>query len=153
MDTNLPDVDPNATTREQFAQHTEDPTCAGCHVLMEPIGFGFEHYNAVGLWRDKEHALPIDDSGEIVSTDEDNGVFHGVIELGDILAQSEQVRSCLVTQWFRFAHGRGDTEKDDCKEILEDAFRESGGDVRELLVALTQTDAFRYRTKGEGEAQ
>jgi hypothetical protein len=154
VDTTPPEIDPNATTREKFAQHTNDATCAGCHVLMDPIGFGFERYDAVGLWRETDHGLPIDDSGEIVMTEADDGVFHGVIELGERLAQSAEVRACLVTQWFRFAHGRSETTEDRCTmDSLVERFTASGGDIRELLVALTQTDAFLYRSDGsEGGA-
>ena len=155
VDNTPPEVDPEATTREKFAQHTSDPTCAGCHVLMDPIGFGFERYDGVGLWRETDHGLPIDDSGEILLTKADNGVFHGVVELGERLAGSAEVRACLVTQWFRFAHGRAETKDDRCTmDSLGESFEASGGDIRELLVALTQTDAFLYRSAigGEGDA-
>src|SRR5690606_28192980 len=45
-----PVVTPDATTRERFSQHRADPACAGCHMLMDPIGLGFEHYDALGQW-------------------------------------------------------------------------------------------------------
>ncbi len=46
-----PEVDPTATTREKFSQHSSDPACAGCHRLMDPIGFGFESYDGIGQFR------------------------------------------------------------------------------------------------------
>ena len=56
---------------------------------------------------------------------------------------------CIATQWFRFAYGRGETAADDCTiSSLASALVAAKGDVRELLVALTQTDAFRFRRAG-----
>jgi hypothetical protein len=141
-----PDVKPNATTRERFAEHSENPACAGCHVKMDPVGFGFEHYDGIGLWRDTDQGLPIDDVGELVDTRGIDGPFHGVTGLAHKLAQSEEVRQCVATQWFRFGYGRVEGEDDRCAmDQVQKAFAASGFNVKELLVALTQTDAFRYR--------
>jgi hypothetical protein len=142
-----PTPDPNATTREQYEQHREDPACAGCHVLFDPVGFGFEHYDATGRWRTTENGFDIDASGELAATDVD-GDFVGARELGERLAGSEQVAGCVARQWFRFAYGRSESEElDACNlETIDAAFAESGHDMRELLVALTQTDAFLFRT-------
>jgi hypothetical protein len=141
-----PAVDPNATTRERFSQHSEDPGCGGCHKLMDPIGFGFEHYDGVGLYRTMDGSMPVDASGEIVGSKDANGKFDGAVELASRLAESEEVRACVVTQWFRFAHGRNDVKEDTCSmEQLRAAFKDAHYDVKELLVALTQTDAFLYR--------
>ncbi|HEY8924041.1 MAG TPA: DUF1585 domain-containing protein, partial [Polyangia bacterium] len=60
------------------------------------------------------------------------------------------VQICYATQWFRFAYGRGESTADACSiSDLATAFAAAKGDVRELLVALTQTDAFRYRRAGD----
>ncbi|MDI1480939.1 DUF1592 domain-containing protein [Polyangium sp. y55x31] len=143
---NAPDVRPDATTRERFAEHSENPACAGCHIKMDPVGFGFEHYDGIGLYRDTDQGLPIDDSGELVDTRGIDGPFEGVVELGQRLAQSEEARQCVATQWFRFAYGRVEGEDDRCSmSEIQQAFAASGFNVKELLVALTQTDAFRYR--------
>ncbi|MCP4500296.1 MAG: DUF1588 domain-containing protein [Deltaproteobacteria bacterium] len=61
-----PDVDPDATTRERFAAHTENPSCASCHWLIDPIGFGFEHYDALGRYRSAKNRFPVDASGEVL---------------------------------------------------------------------------------------
>ncbi len=148
----LPPVDPDATTRERFEQHRADPACAACHALFDPIGFGFENYDAVGRWRTTENDLPIDASGELTAADV-AGTFEGVQELGGKLAQSEDVAQCVTRQWFRFAYGRLESEElDACNmDTLTTTFAESGHDLRELLVALTQTDAFMFRTAYAGE--
>lgn len=141
-----PDPDPDLTTRERFDQHRTDPSCAGCHVLMDPIGFGFEQYDAIGRWRTEENGLPIDASGEVHASADIDGEFVGAVELAHRLAGSEQARSCFATQWYRFAMGRTESEADACalREVL-DAFEAADGDVLEAVVAITRTDAFRHR--------
>ncbi len=141
----VPEPEPGASARERFAEHSASPACNGCHRLMDPIGFGFERYDSLGRFRDREDGEPIDDSGEIHGSDA-AGTFDGAIELASILAASEQVQDCYVTQWFRFGYGRGETVDDGCNiGRLSSVFTTSGGNVVELLVALTQSDAFRYR--------
>lgn len=140
-----PDLDPNLTTRERFAQHSSEPACAGCHQLMDPIGLGFETYDAIGKWRSSENGKPIDGSGELVQSDV-AGPFNGAVELAHKLAQSAEAQACLTTQWFRYAYGRAETESDTCTlATLRARLSAAGGSLPELLVALTQTDAFLYR--------
>jgi hypothetical protein len=112
---------------------------------MDPIGFGFENYDGMGQWRDTDNSLPVDASGELVATDV-AGPFNGAIELGQKLSESSDVRSCFVGGWLTFAYGRAETEADACtRQALETAFEQSGGKVPDLLLALTQTDAFLYQ--------
>jgi hypothetical protein len=141
-----PEVDPSATTREKFSQHSSDPGCAPCHKLMDPIGFGFEGYDGIGQFRTKDHGLPVDATGELTGTRDSDGPFDGAVELAARLGESADVRECLATQWFRFGYGHGEDKDDACAmSQLQDAFRAADYNVKELLVALTRTDAFRYR--------
>jgi hypothetical protein len=141
-----PAVSPDLTTRERYSEHSKNPACSGCHVKMDPIGFGFEHYDGIGLWRDEENGLPIDDAGQLVDTRNIDGNFDGVVDLGKKLAESEEVRQCVATQWFRYGYGRAEGADDYCSmQQLQQTFAVKGFNVKELLVALTQTDAFRYR--------
>lgn len=144
----LPMPDPNSTARERFKQHSEG-SCYECHRLMDPLGFGFENFDATGVYRAKEAGKPVDASGSIVESDV-NGDFNGAVELANILADSEDVKRCYVKQWFRFGYGRGETKDDLC--MIEDLYTElegADGDVRSLMIALTQTDAFMFK-KVEG---
>ncbi|WP_245677788.1 DUF1592 domain-containing protein [Chondromyces crocatus] len=144
----VPEVQLGVTTRERFAQHREDTVCSGCHALMDPIGYTFEHYDGIGQWRDLDQGLPVDATGNISRT-EANGSFDGAIELSTHLARSAQVRACVVSQWFRYGYGRAEKEEDQCSlDQLGDTFRRSGHSIQALLVGLTQTDAFRYRRQG-----
>ena len=142
-----PELDSGLTTRERFNQHAADPSCAGCHRLMDPLGLGFEHFDPVGRYRAEEHGFPIDASGELVDTDVD-GDFYGATELSSALSESQQVAGCITKQWVRFAHGRSEAGPDACTlHHLGTAFAESSYNIRELVLALTQTDAFQYRNE------
>jgi len=141
----VPVFDPTLTTRERFAAHSANPTCKTCHQLMDPIGLGFEHYDAVGMWRADEAGEPVDAKGELTMTDVD-GPFDGAVELGQKLGASKVVSDCATSQWFRFAYGRLESGEDSCTlDRLKTAFTGSSGSVKDLLVQLTQTDAFLYR--------
>jgi len=142
--------DPNLTTRQRAENQRGTGTCGACHRLMDKIGFGFEHFDAVGRWRDQENGKPIDASGEIVDTDVP-GAFDGAAELGKKLATSGELRQCVATQWFRFAFGRGEETADACAiERLDKAFGDSGNRVRDLLLAMTQSEGFTLRSTEGG---
>lgn len=142
----VPEPDPNSTTRERLAMHAADPSCAGCHELMDPIGLGFERYDGAGRFRTDEAGSPVDASGELTGTDVD-GAFDGVDELSGKLAASEKVSRCYVRQWFRFGYGReASVEDKSTLDALGRSFAASGENIQELLVALTQTDAFMARS-------
>lgn len=150
VDPTPPDPDPSLTTRERFAVHTEDPVCAGCHSLIDPLGLGFENFDHLGRYRANENGRPIDVSGAVVATREAEivGAFDGAVQLSERLAGSTQVRDCVATQWYRYASGRIEDEADLCSLAqITQAFEHSGGDMIELLVAVTQSDAFRYRSE------
>jgi hypothetical protein len=149
-----PDVNPQApqpvtgeTARERFAQHSADDSCSGCHKYMDPIGFGFEHYDSIGRYRTEDEGIAIDAAGSVTESDVPD--FTDAIDLVNKLADSQDVQRCYVTQWFRFGYGRSEAKTERCAiQTLSTQFEESGGDIRELLVALTQTDAFLYRRAG-----
>jgi hypothetical protein len=141
-------LDPKMTTRERFATHRAEPSCNACHTFIDPLGFAFENFDAIGKWRDKENGKDIDVSGALTNTDVD-GPFNGAAELATKLASSKTVRECVATHWFRFAYGRDATDADKCTvDTLRQAFGKSQGDFRDLVLAITQTDAFMFRTPG-----
>lgn len=143
-----PDPDPNSSTREKFSQHSADPACASCHSLIDPIGFGFENFDALGRWRTEENGHPVDASGALTATLDADGAFVGAAQLSRKLAESEQVQRCVVTQVFRFAHGRGETTEDLCGiDSLYAAYEQGGRDFLSLVEHLTTTDAFRFRRR------
>lgn len=141
-----PDPDPDQSTRAIAAEHTESEACAGCHRLIDPLGFGFEHYDSLGRWRDRDGPHPIDASGEVVGTWDMDGVFDGAPELASRMAESEQVHRCVTTQVFRYAFGRGENPVDGCTlTTLYDTYAASGYDFQALFRAVVATEAFRLR--------
>jgi hypothetical protein len=149
VDISVPEASSGATARERFGAHAvPGSSCAGCHQLMDPIGLAFESFDAIGQYRQTENGQTIDLSGMIVEARDAtlNGAFTGVRELATRLAASDQVRDCLALQMFRFSAGRSEAVDDGCSVTnLQDAFAASGGDLKELVIAMTQTDAFWYR--------
>jgi hypothetical protein len=143
-----PPPDPNATTRERFTRLTSDPTCSACHGLINPAGFLFEHYDALGRFRADENDRAIDASGELVGIDDPalTGPIDDAVDLGERLAGSVRFERCLSRQWVRWALRGPDAPGD---EVLVDqavaSLDASGGDFRELLLALATSDAMRFR--------
>jgi Protein of unknown function (DUF1592)/Protein of unknown function (DUF1588)/Protein of unknown function (DUF1595)/Protein of unknown function (DUF1587)/Protein of unknown function (DUF1585) len=137
---------PNPTQRERLLAHRTNPSCAACHERIDPIGLTFENFDASGRWQAAEASGdPVDASGGLVGTDVDGPVANA-IELTQKLAQSAQVQKCVTVNWFRFANGRGEVMNDSCSIArVSDAVTNAGGDLRELVLSLTQTDAFLYR--------
>lgn len=137
---------PGQTTRERFAQHSANPTCASCHRLIDPLGFGLENYDAIGAFRTTEDGLPIDAAGELIGTPDADGPYTGGVELAARLAASRATSECAALQATRWAYGRIDGESDQAVAAAL-AARLGGGrmDLRELVVSLTRTESFYVR--------
>jgi hypothetical protein len=150
VNTTPPDPDPNATTRERFKVHTEQPDCAGCHRMFDGIGLTFEGFDQAGVYRTQENGLPVDVSGEIYGSFDKAiaGAVTGPEELARRLAGSYQVRDCLVSEWYRYAMGRFDESVDlDGVKAVAEAAEAAGGGFAEIMVRMALSDAFRFRTE------
>lgn len=145
----VPSVDPNATTRERFALHSQSPACAGCHDKIDPAGFAFESYDALGAFRTSENGKPIDTSVDVVNVATDvNGPYPNVSALLAKLATSQTASDCYTVQWFRYALKREPLGRDACSlQRMLTAFRDSQGGIRDLVLAVASADAFRYAEK------
>lgn len=140
-------VDSKLPIRKRYSEHRDNDACSGCHSLMDPIGFGFLHYDAIGRYLERDGGKPVDATGKIVKTDVD-GSFDGAVELAKKLSRSKQVQRCMVRQLFRYTFSRGDGAKDRCTiDALARRFAAEQHDVRELLVALVRSDAFRLLSR------
>jgi hypothetical protein len=145
----LPELKEGISNRQRAEMHTSNATCRSCHQLIDGLGFGFEQYDAIGRVRTMDHGLPVDTSGEVTATDVD-GKFKGGVELAKRLAGSAQVRDCAPTQWLRYALARPAVDQDACSlQQLKSSFAASGGSLKDLLLALTQTDAFLHYRRPE----
>lgn len=146
----VPDVDPDATTRERFAQHTSNAVCASCHAYIDSVGFGLESFDAVGRWRDRENGAPIDATGGIDDLEglgtRTQASFATLPELASTIADSHAASSCFTRQYLRFTRGLRETLAQRCERLaLEKSFTTAGGDIRELAVQAALSPSFLER--------
>lgn len=144
---NLGPIDGTASQGDRLAQHRTDAACAGCHNLLDPLGEPFEHIDAVGRERTvDEGGRAVKTAGTITATQAVDGPVTDGLDLVKKLAGSDEVRACVVTQAFRFGAGREESEADlcSCQRTLQ-AFKDANWNVKELFVAMTQTDDFLMR--------
>jgi hypothetical protein len=157
VNTNLPPVTEAKpqTNRDRMTEHTTNPSCATCHRLIDPIGFGLEKFDAIGARRDQfvlqfrtaahegskrrmaptEVKLDIDSAGNVAGIPDSQ--FSSPAQLGAVLAKSPQCQECVVKQYFRYIAGRQETPADR-PLILKIAgdFRNSQFRFQELMVSL-----------------
>lgn len=139
----VPPAVPGVTTRQRMATHASDPSCGACHAQMDPLGFAFEHYDAVGAFRADENGLSIDASGRINGGTDADGDFDGAAALSQRLAESADVRACLAQQWVAFAAGAQlDTAAKCSLAASLNEFRAERASLPELLLAIVGSEAF-----------
>lgn len=131
------------TLRQQMEQHRADPQCAVCHSKLDPLGFGLENFNAVGMWRTQDNRKDIDASGELPG-----GVkFDGPGELRKILlGKADQFRNCFAEKVLTYGLGRGLEHYDKCAldEIVK-AAKADGDKFSALVLAVVRSEPFQKR--------
>jgi len=133
------------TLRAQMEAHRATPVCASCHKLMDPIGFALENFDAVGSWRTKEPAGPIDASGQLA----DGSKVDGVVALRNaILARPDVFVTTMTEKMFVYALGRGIEAYDRpaIRQIVRDAARDNYR-FSSLVRGIVRSPAFQMRTK------
>jgi len=140
-----------ATTRERFSMHGKMP-CASCHVVIDPIGFAFEGFDAIGAFRTMEQGKKVDSSGTVQTPGGATLTFNNAAELMAQMAKLPEVGDCMTTQWMRYMLGRMEVAGEAAsKKVALEEFKKANFDVRELLVALTRTRTFTHRSASPGE--
>ncbi|MES1207879.1 MAG: DUF1588 domain-containing protein [Pseudomonadota bacterium] len=129
-----------ATTRTLLTIAISQPSCQACHTLVDPIGFGFEHYDEIGQYRVLENGLPVDSSGALPSSP--SSTFSGAPELVAHLARSPDARLCMTKKWIEYAVGREIPETDPSIADAHGWFSRSGFNLKELIAGVAQTKAF-----------
>jgi hypothetical protein len=143
VDTSLP-ITSGLTARERLLAHRQNPSCAGCHALMDDIGLGLENFDGIGRYRTTEDGLPIDASATLDTL----GGFAGARELGGLLRREERVTACFARNLLRAATGHVDTEGESTPiQKIHDGFASSRYRVKQLLVEIAGSDPFRYAAK------
>ena len=139
---------PNLTTRERVSLQTKPMACAGCHTIMNPLGFALENYDAVGRYREKENTKPIDVSGTYEQRSGTVTKFVGAKELANFLANSDETHYAFAQQAFHHyvkqpVRAYGLTKPDD----LRKTFADNGYSVRKLIVEIALTGAMPSKKK------
>lgn len=134
--------------RQQLEQHRSNAVCASCHSRMDPLGFGFENYDAVGKWRDKDGEYPVDAAGQLPG----GRKFANPAELKSILkADAEAFTEGLVEKMLTFALGRGAESRDRAtiRQIAARA-RAAGYRISEIIHGVVESPGFLMR-RPEGQ--
>lgn len=140
VNTMIPEPSPDAPTlRDRVAIHLSDPFCASCHLQMDPIGLGFEHFDGLGGWRETDDGATLDVTGDL-----DGEAFDGAIELGRLLSQHERVGPCLSRTIYEYANGRVRTDEEGAAvDWHAAAFEASDFRVLTLLRDIATSESFR----------
>ncbi len=135
--------------RQRMEQHRANPLCASCHARMDPIGFGFENYDGIGAWREKDGLFDIDPAGQLVTGE----AFRGSKDLKEILAKrkKENFTRCLSEKMLTYALGRGLELYDRCAvDHLSKGLAHSDYRFSSLILGIVKSAPFQMR-RGEVE--
>jgi hypothetical protein len=135
------------TLREVLAAHREKPLCSSCHNRMDPPGLALENFNALGLWREREHEQPVDASGKLITGEP----FNNVREFKHILATNhrKEFYHTLTEKLLTYALGRG-LEYYDVETVDQIAARleKENGKFSALLIGVIESSPFQMRRDG-----
>ena len=127
------------TKREELIVHNENPSCAGCHKLMDPIGLTLEHFDGAGEYRQTDDGLVIDASGEL-----DGSSYNDSKGLGEAVHDHPMLPSCLVSRVYAYGTGGPSVGRRDwpITEHLTEQFADSDFRWPDLLRSVILTPAF-----------
>jgi hypothetical protein len=124
--------------------HLQPPACAACHTAMDPVGFGLEHYDAIGAYRTTDNTLPVDARGSLDGVD-----FRSGRELAEAVRNHRLLPGCIVRNMYRHATGHVEAESEAIViRDVERAFSTQGYQFRVLIEALAASDGFRFAANG-----
>jgi uncharacterized protein DUF1592/uncharacterized protein DUF1588/uncharacterized protein DUF1595/uncharacterized protein DUF1585 len=130
------------TVRQRLTVHRNEPMCAGCHKIMDPLGLSFEHFDTAGEYRPAENGAPIDATGEL------NGHrFDGVAQLAQILRDDPATTSCLLNRLYAFGTTRRPTPQEQSwLASQQPELAKEGVRWRELIRRITLNQDFYTNT-------
>lgn len=141
---NVPELEKeqlSGTLRERMEQHRENPACAACHQMMDPLGFALENFDAIGRWRTSEGGEAVDASGELP----DGTVFEGVGELRSLLVgkREQDFVRCVVEKMLIYATGRGTEYYDQCAlDQIVEYTKQNDNQFAYLIAGIILSDPF-----------
>jgi hypothetical protein len=145
-------TDHPATIRESQERHRHEALCQACHARMDPLGLALENFNAMGMFREKEHGQSIDASGELMTGEK----FDGIRQLKSIIKEQHRVDfyRCLSEKLLTYALGRGLEYYDEHTVDQIVARLDRGqGKFSELLMAVVDSAPFQKQRRPKELAQ
>lgn len=145
--TPLIELQPNMTNRERVEKHTGKGTCGeACHAnLFNPLGYGFENYDAIGKYRTVDHGKPVDAADTYVLDGQLKSFTNGV-ELSHALADAKQMHSCYVQNMMTYLHGRAVTpEEANAIDYYARLSRAGMVSLRDLELTIATSEPFLNR--------
>jgi hypothetical protein len=143
---------PGISTRQRFELHDQNACTGACHKILDGIGFAFENYDGIGAYRTMDSGASVNASVSFALDDGSPATYQNALELERGLAASPKAKACLSTQWLRYALRRPETADDLASlQAVNAAFTASGNNIRELIVTLSKSRTFRFRTPAAGE--
>jgi hypothetical protein len=142
VNTTLPTDPPGMATtlRAKMTAHVSNPSCAACHKLMDPLGFAFESFDSTGAYRTTDNGEAVDTSGAL-----DGQAFADARGLMGLVKDDPRVTRCLTKTVYRQAAGHVELASETAPlRTAEQGFKDSGYSMKELMMQLATSDAFRY---------
>jgi hypothetical protein len=133
------------TTRQQVAAHTSPATCNACHARINTMGYAFEHYDAIGQYRDLENGEMVDSTGTLKLAEKETP-FNDAVGFSAAISESFEARGCYAVNWLRYAYQRQDAPDDACDlRALSENLGKPGYSIKEMIADLTQSRSFMNR--------
>ena len=138
-------VDPpaGATLRQTLEAHRSSLVCAGCHSFFDPIGLGFENFDAIGTYRTVDNGIKVDATGSLNGTS-----FEGPAQLAPVLAKDARFASCMAQQLLTYAVGRSFAASDGrayANAVARNAIAQGRGQWRSWIETIAAAEAFQTR--------
>jgi hypothetical protein len=149
----LPRADPTVpkTMRTRITEFTGAGTCgAGCHsTMINPAGFAYEHYDALGRWRDLDNGLPVN-AADSYTFEGRPRAFDGAANFGAVMTEEPMAHRCYAQHWVEFLHGRGLGEADRAmiNRVGKQSWKEKTP-VTQVLRLLVESESFKTRAVEE----
>ena len=142
----LEEAEHAATARERLDVHNTNPSCAGCHLITDPIGLALENFDGAGRFRETENGAALDLSGEL------DGVFYDdAVGLASAMRDHPKLSNCLVSRLYAYGTGGPVSLRRDRDTIswFEDRFAANGYKLSALLRDVALSEAFSTVSPGE----
>ncbi|CAA6813436.1 MAG: Cellulose-binding domain protein [uncultured Thiotrichaceae bacterium] len=150
-----PTPDPDLTTRERFTFHSESDTdCFSCHQYLDGPGFSFESYDGAGQFRQYENGNLVDTSGILrgleTFTPDEQVQFTDLLQISQLVSESNTAAQCLAKQYYRYSTGRLETSADQCAldSFITD-YADNDYNLQTMLLGIVNSPAFTLRRAGQ----